>query len=75
MRIGRGRKRRKIVSRAKTMNDDLWHFDGATYHLVNPELVSYPRSHRIEVDGRMVIEDLPPLEFTIVTAWPVAPAP
>jgi len=56
------------------MNDDLWHFDNQAYRLVDPVLVSYPRSRRVKDDatGRVVLETLPPLEFGIVTAWPVA---
>jgi len=47
---------------------------GSACVLVDPQLVSYPRSRRVKVDGRMVEEWLAPLEFTVASARPASAA-
>jgi len=50
------------------MANDIWHFDGRKYRLVDCVPVAYPRSERRKIDGRMVQVALPPVEFTVCTA-------
>lgn len=52
---------------ASPMANDHWHFDGREYRPVNPKMVSYPRSEKRKVNGRMVLVKLPPLQYSIVT--------
>ena len=51
------------------MENNLWHWEGRAYRLVDQVLVSYPRSERRKVDGRNVLVALPPLEYTVCTAF------
>lgn len=45
-----------------------WDENGEKCELVEPEIVSYERTHRVKRDGRFVDEQLPDVKFSVVTA-------